>query len=303
MNLRQLKAFQEVMLTGSVTKAASNIGRTQPAISSLIAGLEKTIGYNLFERRAGRLHPVPEAHFLLEQASSILNNVDTLKQTMQSVGSLESGQLRISCLPVFSDRLMPKLISRFVKSRAGVTVSLISEKSNEVYNSLASQQFDIGLAEFAPDTPLVEADVVEMECVCAVPSNDPLSEKPVITTSDLDGRAMASFVPEHFVRQHLNEIFREQGCHFNVRYEMQNAASQYTFVEEAQACAIFSPMSMNDYRSTAANKDRVTFVPFFPPVPYRIAIIRPAHRPISRLAQAFFDLLKKEIGDVKKRSI
>ncbi len=61
MNLRQIQAFQEVMLTGSVTEAARNMRRTQPAISSLIAGLEKSVGYKLFERRRGRLHPVPEA--------------------------------------------------------------------------------------------------------------------------------------------------------------------------------------------------------------------------------------------------
>jgi DNA-binding transcriptional LysR family regulator len=30
MNLRQLRAFQEVMLTGSMTEAARNMGRTQP---------------------------------------------------------------------------------------------------------------------------------------------------------------------------------------------------------------------------------------------------------------------------------
>ncbi len=53
MNLRQLQAFKEVMLTGSVTEAARNIGRTQPAISTLIAGLESSVGYDLFERRGG----------------------------------------------------------------------------------------------------------------------------------------------------------------------------------------------------------------------------------------------------------
>lgn len=298
MNLRQLKAFQEVMLTGSVTKAARNIGRTQPAISSLITGLESAIGYDLFERRAGRLHPVPEAHFLLEETSDILNQVNNLNRTMQSVGALETGQLRISCLPVFSDRLMPELISRFVKPREDVTVSLISENSKEVYNSLASQRFEIGLAEVATQTPLVDIDEVAMECVCAISSSDPLADKAVITPADLDGRAMASFVPQHFVRQRLNEVFKKQGCKFHVRFEMQNAASQYVFIEEGQACAIMSPISARNYLSIHADHSRISFVPFSPAIPYKIAIIRPAHRPLSRLAQAFADLLKKEIENV-----
>ncbi len=55
------------MLSGSMTEAARNMGRTQPAVSALIAGLEATVGNKLFERRGGRLHPVPEAHFLLKE--------------------------------------------------------------------------------------------------------------------------------------------------------------------------------------------------------------------------------------------
>ncbi len=296
MNLRQLKAFQEVMLTGSVTKAARNIGRTQPAVSSLITGLEESIGYDLFERRAGRLHPVPEAHFLLEGASKILSDVRSLQHTMQSVGALDSGQLRISCLPVFSDRLMPDLISRFVENRSGVTVSMVSEKSSEVYKSLASQQFEIGLAEAAPDSQLVETDEVELECVCAVSVNDPLAQRDVITPKELHGRAMTSYIPRHFLRQRLNDVFKDAGCEFNVRFEIQNAASQYVFVEAGQAIAIMSPISARNYLSSHAQNSRIAFIRFQPSVAYRIAIIRPAHRPLSRVAQAFAELLKQEIG-------
>ena len=37
MKLQQLRAFQEVMLTDSVTKAAHNMSLTQPAVSALIS--------------------------------------------------------------------------------------------------------------------------------------------------------------------------------------------------------------------------------------------------------------------------
>lgn len=127
MNLRQLQAFQEVMLTGSVTEAARNMGRTQPAVSALIAGLEKSVGYDLFERRGGRLHPVPEADFLLTEARSILDRLGGLRETMQGVGALEVGHLRIACMPVYAEIMMPRLISRFVKTREDITISLVSQ--------------------------------------------------------------------------------------------------------------------------------------------------------------------------------
>ena len=53
MNIRQLAAFREVMLTGSMSEAARNLNRTQPAVSAQIAGLEDQVG--LHGRAARRI--------------------------------------------------------------------------------------------------------------------------------------------------------------------------------------------------------------------------------------------------------
>ena len=55
MTLAQLIAFREVMLTGSISQAARNLGRTQPALSSTLASLERDLGFALFERRRKHL--------------------------------------------------------------------------------------------------------------------------------------------------------------------------------------------------------------------------------------------------------
>ncbi len=286
------------MVTGSVTEAARNIGRTQPAISALVAGLEKSVGYKLFERRRGRLHPVPEAHFLLAETRAILERLGRLQETMQGVGNLETGHLKIACLPVFAESLMPRLIAQFVKNRKDVSISLVSHTSERVYERLASQQFDMGFAEVTTDSPLVDSHEFAMNCVCAVSANDALANKTVITPADLDGKAMASFLPSHFIRQRLHEIFDKEGLQMRVRFEMQNAASQFAFIEEGLACAIMSPLSSQNYKQTQPNSERISFVPFQPEVVYRIAILTPTHNPISQLAQAFADLLKKEVENI-----
>ena len=59
MQLRQLECFRTLMLTGTMTRAAEELGISQPAVSATIAGLEKHIGFTLFIRQAGRLSPTP----------------------------------------------------------------------------------------------------------------------------------------------------------------------------------------------------------------------------------------------------
>ena len=298
MNLRQIQAFQEVMLTGSVTEAARNMRRTQPAISSLIAGLEKSVGYKLFERRRGRLHPVPEAHFLLAESRAILERFGRLQQTMQGVGNLVTGHLNIACLPVFAESVMPRLIARFVRDKKDVSISLVSHTSERVYERMASQQFDLGFAEVTTNSPLVDSREFAMNCVCAVPANDELANKSVITPADLDGKSMATFLPSHFIRQRLHEIFENEGIQLRVRFEMQNAPSQYAFVEEGLAFAVMSPLSSYNYKHLQPNSNRIVFIPFLPEVIYRIAILTPAHNPISQLAQAFANLLETEVENI-----
>ena len=85
MNLSQLSAFREVMLCGTVSQAARNLGRTQPAISTAIASLEDELGMPLFERRSRRLHPVPEAHYLLAEATEIIGRMDTARENLQNL--------------------------------------------------------------------------------------------------------------------------------------------------------------------------------------------------------------------------
>ena len=48
--LRQIDAFQTLITAGTVTKTASILGTSQPAVSRLLSDLEKTAGFKLFKK-------------------------------------------------------------------------------------------------------------------------------------------------------------------------------------------------------------------------------------------------------------
>ena len=191
LNLWHLEVFREVMLTNSVTKAARNLGRTQPAVSASIASLESDIGYELFERRAGRLHPVPEAHFLLAEAQQVLDRISTLERSMRDASGAEAGAIRVASMPVLAEFFMPRLMAGFARDHDEAAFSLISQSSELIYERIASQRYDVGLAELRPASELISAIPIETNCLCALPSSDPLAKKKVVTPDDLDGRPCA----------------------------------------------------------------------------------------------------------------
>lgn len=52
---KRLKIFAAVVDKGSFTAAASSLGLTQPAVSTSISELEKSLGVQLFERARGEV--------------------------------------------------------------------------------------------------------------------------------------------------------------------------------------------------------------------------------------------------------
>lgn len=299
MNVKQLISFREVMITGSVSKAAENLFRTQPAVSAQINSLEKEIGIKLFERREGRLHPVPEAEYLLSQANEIIEKLEDIQENIEKVKNLETGRINIVAMLGPSLFFLPRVISEFVEDKDDVDVSLFSHNSFQAQQLVSSQCYDIGVVDFMNDcgasSALLHQERIDYECVCAIPSDDPLADKTSISASDLDGKPLALLAESHDISEKLRVAFDERGLKLNRRFETKFFIPQLLFVENSLAYAIVDPITVESYKNHFKSSEKIVFLPFEPVVTFSISIITPAHRPLSTLANAFRDYLRKEL--------
>jgi len=78
------------MLHGTMTRAAELLGMSQPGISTMIAGLERETGLNLFVRRGGRLQPTPEAKLFYVEAARTLEAVEGSTSTSPAASTSNS---------------------------------------------------------------------------------------------------------------------------------------------------------------------------------------------------------------------
>ena len=303
MNFKQLTAFREVMLTGSISEAARNLLRTQPAISSLIAGLEADIGVKLFVRHGARIHPNPEAHFLFDEGNEILSRLETVKKTMKSISDLESGVIRIVSMPGPSVFFLPDLISRFVDGKKKIQVTLSSRSSAQAQRLIANQQFDVGLADYgfgvADDSRLIHHENISFQGLCAVPADDILAKKELISAADLNGRPMAAPDRSHPIHANIRAAFENEGATFDFRFENQFFLPAFTYVERGMACAIVDPLSAESYQLYKKSPRQIVFKPFSPAVQIVITLMSPAHRPLSNIAQAFIAELRRELYRIR----
>ncbi|MCP4952759.1 MAG: LysR family transcriptional regulator [Proteobacteria bacterium] len=306
MNLKQLRAFAEVMETGSVSEAARRLHRSQPAISALIASLENELGIGLFTRTGMRLKPAPEAHFLLREAHEILNRVDKARSTMLAVRDSKVGQLELASMPGPAIYLLPKLIDRFLGERCDIEVNLITRSSPEIEQLVSAQNVEMGFADYhllnAYDSDLVSFDLYEFECLCAMRSDDPLAGKSLITPDELDGKTLATLHPEHSTTIQVANAFKAADARMVVGFNAQYFIPLFTFVERRSVYSLVDLLSVKTYLTQHQGNDRkLVFRPFAPRVSLRATIITPNHKPISSLTREFLEFFKQALSSIQQK--
>lgn len=282
LTIRQLQTFREVMRAGSISEASRALGRTQPAVSSMIAGIEQALGFRLFIREHGRLTPCPEAHYFLEEAESVLERLDRAQRVMTEFSGLERGNLRIACHPAASSRFVPEILTAFLSGRDEVKADLMMRSSQVVEDLIASQQYDIGLAEPPAPRTSILSETFNLRCVLALPENDPLAARTVVTPAEIGDAPLAMLFDAHPITEATRAAFRAAGRTANRRFTLR------TFLPAMELVAAGLCLAIVD-RITAATSitPGIAFRELAPALPSNVSILIPAHRPVSQITRAF----------------
>lgn len=303
MNLQQLAVFREVMKTGSVSAAAINLHRTQPAISASLKALEKSLGVTLFRREGRRLNPVPEAHYLLVEADEILERLSIAEGNLRDLRNRARGMLKIAAMPGPSVFLMPDFVSHFVAETPNVQVTLATRSSPQVLSMIAAQSYDVGFCDLKVDSArndLVQAEYTSSDCLVAVPRGHRLAGQAVIHATDLDNEPMGSLHGGHRVHDATEIAFIKAGSQFNVRVQAQYFLPLFRFIEAGQICVVLDVMSAESHRRMYPDSEKIHFARFEPRVPFGYSIVTPRQRSPSVLTQEFIaqwsTFIKEVIG-------
>ncbi|WP_083100780.1 LysR family transcriptional regulator [Pseudophaeobacter leonis] len=290
MNLQQLATFREIMKSGSVSQAARNLHRTQPAVSASLKTLEEDLGLALFLREGRRLVPVPEAQYLLAEASEVLDRLSVAEQNLTALRDRRTGRLRVVAMPGPSAYLLPEFISSFIADRPEVQVSVATRSSLQVRNLISAQGFDVGFCDLevleGPDRLFFNEDISSY-CLCALPCDHPLAAQTIVTARDLDGHPMGALQPTHSTFANTQAAFASEGADFNIRIDMQYFLPLFPFIEAGQICAVVDVLSAYSYLRSKGDAARIVFRAFQPDVPFGYSILTPHQRPLSRLAEEF----------------
>ncbi|MEO3998169.1 LysR substrate-binding domain-containing protein [Mesorhizobium sp. CAU 1732] len=143
LDLEQLHTFITIADTGSFTKAADEVHRTQSAVSMQMRRLEERLGKALFEKDGRTNRLTEEGERLLTYARRLLRlNRETLAAFDDT--SLE-GHIRIGTPDDYADRFLPEIMARFSRSNPRVELSVMCEPTVNLIDHLKRGHLDIAI--------------------------------------------------------------------------------------------------------------------------------------------------------------
>ena len=83
MTINHMRYFIEIYKCGNLTKAASNLFISQPALSKCLKQIEAECETSLFDRKGSTITPTEEGEFLYKEVASIIRRYDTLEKRIQ----------------------------------------------------------------------------------------------------------------------------------------------------------------------------------------------------------------------------
>ncbi|SMX26620.1 HTH-type transcriptional regulator CynR [Pelagimonas phthalicica] len=269
--LRQLEAFRAVAEAGNITRAAKNLGVSQPAVSRLLSDFAKSVGFELFERRRGVLEPTSESRYLLTEVTRILDGLDHLEDLRRDLTERTAGHIRIACLPGFATSHLPKVLVDFLKERPGVTVTIDPDRPERILEWIIGEQYDCGLTDGFAGHPATESRDLFIKSVCILPKGHPLQSKQRISPADLADEKMIHTKRDSRFYYRLSRAFSDAGVAINSWVEVRQFTTACTMVSKGMGASIVSALDAEQFREAG-----IVIRPFDPPIYHRLSILRPA---------------------------
>lgn len=157
-DLNVLVAFDALLDTRSVTRAAQRLGVTQSAMSHTLRKLRELFGDPLLVRGRGGMVPTPRAEALVAPVRGGLASLSRALQTPQTFEPATSTRtFKLVSPDLFDLLVLPDLLRTLRDDAPGIDLALLPMRPNHLADDLESGAVDLAVAPVMLDAPPEDA--------------------------------------------------------------------------------------------------------------------------------------------------
>jgi len=290
--LKQMRAFCEVVRSGSVTQAAQNLFLSQPSVTLQIQALERELNVTLFERRGPVLKLTPDGESLYALSDPLVKGIDGLEEDFAALhGRLESGDLNIGAGESTILYVLPEAVRRFVAAYPRIHTKLHNVTGRDGLKMLRADEIDLVVGSMldVPDDINYEP-VAFFDPALIVPLDHPLASKSEVTLEDISHYGLI-LPPRHLSTWNIVKyVFQQHNLTFQVTLEAGGWEVIKKYVELGMGISIVTDICLTGTEKLV----RIPLKQYFPQRGYGLVLRKGKF--LSPQARRFVEILHEVYG-------
>jgi LysR family transcriptional activator of glutamate synthase operon len=145
MDVDQLRAFVAIARARRFTRAARQLGTSQPNLSRRLQHLERELAAKLVVRTPAGVVLTSAGERFLSYAESAIASVDAGRTALDELGGQPRGSVALGSQPTIGTYVLPEALARFHAEQPGILLRLREGLAESIEARLASGELDLGL--------------------------------------------------------------------------------------------------------------------------------------------------------------
>lgn len=290
--MRGLEVFCALIEAGSATRAARQLGLSQPAVSQQISRLESELSLLLFVRENGRMRPTETALMIYEEASHAFDGLERVLNLAKDIRGLERGQLRVAAPYSSAATYLPRALRKLTSAQPRLRLMVHLGSYEHIVGRVAAREVDLGIAKAPLLVPGVESvEICASGLVAVTPIDSPLKDRKSLSTKDLKHEPLIMIGRGRPWRNEIDVAFRRAGIAPRVAVETQSVESACGFAAERFGTAI-----VPQWLAEAVPRNDIAIIPFKIGIKHRFLVVYPSRTEREDLARDFADACRNALS-------
>lgn len=295
--LTTLRQFIAIARTRHMTRAARQLGITQPALSAMVRKLEAEVGAELLARTGRGIDLTEAGRAFLVHAEDAVRRAEAAVQAAREVMGLERGSIRIGGGATATSYLLPRVVSTMRRAHPGLRFYVREAGSSAVAAAVSSGELDLGIVTLplkGPETdelirvPLVEDELrlIGLKRESGKGAKGRGVEITGFRWSDIEREPVVAFEAGTAVRELLDRAAGAAGVSLNVVMELRSIESIKQMVAAGIGVGFVSRFALREGEGLACRDGKLSRA---------LAIVRRRDREPSPAAAEFERVLLQSV--------
>lgn len=274
MTLTQIRYFVEVCKWGTLSRAATELHITQPALSGAIKDLERHLGINLFRRSGRNLILTADGEFLLTKASGVIHNIDAILTDIQERTSNKK-HIRIAMPLLTGAYLIPMILGEFKNEHPDIEIDMVELGGIDSIKMVENEEIDLAIVNYEHSSEKINyINLFNSEiCLCVHKSNLLASKKSIIMPADIIDQPLVMLKGGFLINELIAQSFERFAIKPKVIFETTQLHTVKNLIKNNIAASFL-------VRESVAGDEDITAIAFRESLSFNGAIITKKGRQI-----------------------